>query len=154
VVTLPPRAIAALDAAVHAVEDRCGMASNLGKTRVIAIEAGPAPPGIAELGDDACEATSPAFVQAWGRRCRTCSEEQATQTPTPALGDPIRSRHNFGFHCWCFAVLRSEKAPGIPELGRSSRGRRFVVTLSSETGRELKLRKSRQWKAQPSRRTR
>ena len=49
VVTMPSRPKAALDATVRAVEDQCGIASNLGKTRVIAAEAGP---GIAELGDD------------------------------------------------------------------------------------------------------
>ena len=35
VVTMPSRAKAALDATVRAVEDQCGIASNLGKTRVI-----------------------------------------------------------------------------------------------------------------------
>ena len=41
VVTQPSRARAALDTTVHAVEARCGLASNLGKTRVTTAEADP-----------------------------------------------------------------------------------------------------------------
>ncbi|OLQ11506.1 hypothetical protein AK812_SmicGene4663 [Symbiodinium microadriaticum] len=45
VITSPSRAKAALDVTVRAVEDRCGIASNLSKTRVIAAEAGPGSAG-------------------------------------------------------------------------------------------------------------
>ncbi|CAE7930015.1 unnamed protein product, partial [Symbiodinium sp. KB8] len=81
VVTTPARAREAFDTAAHAVEDHCGIASNLGKTRVLAAEGGPPPPGITELGEDVwCGDKPPAqrgvvvlgtpvghpdFVQAW-----------------------------------------------------------------------------------------
>ena len=88
VITSPSRARAALDETVRAVEDRCGIASNLRKPRVIAAAAGPAPPGIAELGDDVWRGdkpgaqrgvvvlgspvSHPAFVQSWAEeRLRT-----------------------------------------------------------------------------------
>ena len=53
VVTNEPgsRSLAALDTTTQAVWHHCGIASNLGKTRVIAAETGPPPPGIAELGE-------------------------------------------------------------------------------------------------------
>ena len=51
VVTGPGRARAALDTTTQAVSHHCGIASNLGKTRVIAAETDPPPPGIAELGE-------------------------------------------------------------------------------------------------------
>ena len=83
------------------VEDRCGIASNLGKTRVIAATAGPAPPGIAELGDDVWRGDKPdaqrgvvvlgspvghpAFVQGWAEeRLRT---EQLLLDQLPKLPD-------------------------------------------------------------------
>ena len=86
---------------MHAVEDRCGIASNLGKTRVIAATAGPAPPGIAELGDDVWRGDKPdaqrgvvvlgspvghlAFVQGWAEeRLRT---EQLLLDQLPKLPD-------------------------------------------------------------------
>ena len=59
VITTPPRARAALDETVGTVESRCGIASNLGKTRVIGVEAGPPPPGIAELGEDVWRSDKP-----------------------------------------------------------------------------------------------
>ena len=101
VITSPSRARAALDETVRAVEDRCGIASNLGKTRVIAATAGPAPPGIAELGDDVWRGDKPdaqrgvvvlgspvghpAFVQGWAEeRLRT---EQLLLDQLPKLPD-------------------------------------------------------------------
>ena len=100
-ITSPSRARAALDETVRAVEDRCGIASNLGKTRVIAATAGPAPPGIAELGDDVWRGDKPdaqrgvvvlgspvghpAFVQGWAEeRLRT---EQLLLDQLPKLPD-------------------------------------------------------------------
>lgn len=65
VVTQPSRVRATLDTTVHAVETRCGIASNLGKTRVTAAEAGPAPPGIAELGDEVWQGESPRCQVRW-----------------------------------------------------------------------------------------
>ena len=41
----------ALDSATRAVESYCGIASTFGRARVFALEGGPPPPGIAELGD-------------------------------------------------------------------------------------------------------
>ena len=101
VITSPSRARAALDETVRAVEDRCGIASNLGKTRVIAATAGPAPPGIAELGDDVWRGDKPdaqrgvvvlgspvghpAFVQGWAEeRLRA---EQLLLDQLPKLPD-------------------------------------------------------------------
>ena len=90
-VTMPSRAKAGLDAAASAVADRCGIASNLGKTRVIAAEASPAPPGIAELVDDVWRGDKPdaqrgvivlgspllhpAFVQAWAEERLRAEQE-------------------------------------------------------------------------------
>ena len=48
--TVPSRAREALDTTTQMVSDLCGIGSNLGKTRVLAAEAGPPPSGIAELG--------------------------------------------------------------------------------------------------------
>ena len=101
VITSPSRARAALDETVRAVADRCGIASNLSKTRVIAATAGPAPPGIAELGDDVWRGDKPdaqrgvvvlgspvghpAFVQGWAEeRLRT---EQLLLDQLPTLLD-------------------------------------------------------------------
>ena len=101
VITTPPRARAALDETVGTVESRCGIASNLGKTRVIGVEAGPPPPGIAELGEDVWRSDKPpaqrgvvvlgspvghpAFVQAWAEeRLRT---EQQLLDQLPKLPD-------------------------------------------------------------------
>ena len=94
---MPSRAKAVLDATVRAVEDQCGIASNLGKTRVIAAEAGPAPPGIAELGDDVWRGDKPdaqrgvvvlgsplghpAFVQAWAEERLRAEQELVDQLP-------------------------------------------------------------------------
>ena len=77
----PAGARAALDEVAGTVAAHCGIASNLGKTRAIAAEAIPAPPGIAELGDEVWRGDKPeaqrgvvvlgtplghpAFVQAW-----------------------------------------------------------------------------------------
>ena len=82
---------------MRAVEDQCGIASNLGKTRVIAAEAGPAPPGIAELGDDVWRGDKsdaqrgvvvlgsplghPAFVQAWAEERLRAEQELLDQLP-------------------------------------------------------------------------
>ena len=51
VVTVPERARAALDSTTGAVATHCGIAPNLGKTRVYATAEGPPPPGISELGE-------------------------------------------------------------------------------------------------------
>ena len=91
IVTTPARAREAFDTAAHAVEDHCGIASNLGKTRVLAAEGGPPPPGITELGEDVwCGDKPPAqrgvvvlgtpvghpdFVQAWTDK-RLCEERR------------------------------------------------------------------------------
>ena len=82
---------------MHAVEARCGIASNLGTTRVTAAEAGPAPPGIAELGDDVWRGDKPdaqrgvvvlgspvghpAFVQAWAEDRLRAEQELLDQLP-------------------------------------------------------------------------
>ena len=97
VVTQPSRVRATLDTTVHAVETRCGIASNLGKTRVTAAEAGPAPPGIAELGDEVWRGDKPdaqrgvvvlgspvghpAFVQAWAEDRLRAEQELLDQLP-------------------------------------------------------------------------
>ena len=81
IITSPAGARAALDEVAGTVAAHCGIASNLGKTRAIAAEAIPAPPGIAELGDEVWRGDKPeaqrgvvvlgtplghpAFVQAW-----------------------------------------------------------------------------------------
>ncbi|OLP88553.1 hypothetical protein AK812_SmicGene30090 [Symbiodinium microadriaticum] len=51
VVTVPERARAALDSTTGAVGTHCGIAPNLGKTRVYATAEGPPPSGISELGE-------------------------------------------------------------------------------------------------------
>ena len=58
VITVPDRAREALDGTVRAVEENCGIASNLGKTRVFGQE-GPPPPGIETLGHDAWRGDKP-----------------------------------------------------------------------------------------------
>ena len=84
----------------RAVEDQCDIASNLGKTRVIAAEGGFAPPGIAELGDDVWRGDKPdaqrgvvvlgsllghpAFVQAWAEE-GLLDQLPAAQTPRPPV---------------------------------------------------------------------
>ena len=51
VVTTPARAREALDVVTTSIQDRAGVAANLGKTRVYNRAGGPAPAGIAELGE-------------------------------------------------------------------------------------------------------
>ena len=79
------------------VESRCGIASNLGKTRVIGVEVGPPPPGIAELGEDVWRSDKPpaqrgvvvlgspvghpAFVQAWAEERLRTEQQLLDQLP-------------------------------------------------------------------------
>ena len=55
----PSRAQAALDLVTREVETHAGISANLGKTRVFNYEAGPAPPGIADLGPRSGVAAGP-----------------------------------------------------------------------------------------------
>ena len=58
-VTVPDRCRGSLDAVTHSVAEGCGIASNLGKTRVIRAIAGAAPPRVAELGPDVWRGDKP-----------------------------------------------------------------------------------------------
>ena len=78
----PSRARAALDLVTREVETHAGISANLGKTRVFNYEAGPAPPGIADLGPEVWRGSrppqqrgfvalgtpigTPEYVRAWG----------------------------------------------------------------------------------------
>eukprot|EP00439_Symbiodinium_sp_Y106_P049295 s4094_g6.t1 len=59
VVTTPARGREALDIAMSMIQDRAGNAANVGKTRVYTRAGGPAPPGIAELGDRVSTGNAP-----------------------------------------------------------------------------------------------
>ena len=104
VVTMPSGATAAFDATVRAVEDRD--ASNLGKTWVIVAEAGSAPAGIAEPGDDVWRSDKPhaqrgvvvlgsplghpAFVQAWAEEKRAAGRARAPRPAARTSRPPVR----------------------------------------------------------------
>ena len=99
VITVASRARPALDTVTGAVEEHCGIASNLGKTRGLGGSEGPAPPGLAELGPDVWRGDrhergmvvlgSPVghtdFVHAWA--VRRLLEEQQLLQQLPQLPD-------------------------------------------------------------------
>ena len=85
-----------------AVATHCGIAPNLGKTRVIAASPGPDPPGIAELGDDVWRGDKP-----------------PAQQGVVILGSLIG--HPEFVHAWADERIRAEGAlldhlPQLPDL--------------------------------------
>ena len=123
IVTTPARVREAFDTAAHAVEDQCGIASNLGKTRVLAAEGGPPPPRITELGEDVwCGDKPPAqrgvvvlgtpvghpdFVQAWTDK-RLCEERRLLEE-LPHL--PVISSSSARGCSFCFARRLAQTTP-------------------------------------------
>ena len=101
VVTSRDRARAGLDEVARAVETHCGIAANLGKTRVFSYGGGPPPRGIAELGAEVWRGSLPPrdrglvvlgtpvgsdeFVRAWGDG--RVAEEAALLEQLPLLPD-------------------------------------------------------------------
>ena len=75
--TVPERARAAFDSTTGAVAVRRGIASNLGKTRVHATEAGAPPPGISKLGDAVWRGNKPPRLEKRRRRCRHACRKNA-----------------------------------------------------------------------------
>ena len=94
VITSPARARAAPDETVDTVEARCSIASNLGKTRVIAAEAGPVPSRIAELGEEKRLTPSEGLsssVCAWGTTRPSCRHSSVTRCRSFAPAHPQQS---------------------------------------------------------------
>ena len=101
VITVAARARPALDTVTGAVEEHCGIASNLGKTRGLGGSEGSAPPGLAELGPDVWRGDRPShergmvvlgspvghtdFVHAWA--VHRLLEEQQLLQQLPQLPD-------------------------------------------------------------------
>ena len=101
VITVPDRAREALDGTVRAVKENCGIASNLGKTRVFGQE-GPPPPGIETLGQDVWRGDKPPH-----------------QRGAVVLGSPIG--HPEYVRAWAEARLHEEQQllqelPQLPDL--------------------------------------
>eukprot|EP00439_Symbiodinium_sp_Y106_P048934 s2985_g6.t1 len=101
VITRSARAKPALDVVTNRVQEHCGIASNVGKTRVYNTGGGPAPHGVAALGDDVWRGDRappdrgftalgvplghPAYVRDWGQR--RIREEQFLLDHLPHLPD-------------------------------------------------------------------
>ena len=83
VVTTPARGREALDIAMSMIQDRAGNAANVGKTRVYTRAGGPAPPGIAELGDRVSTGNAPEAERdfsPWAHPSATLSMSRRTRT--------------------------------------------------------------------------
>ena len=101
VITSSARAKPALDVVATCVEEHCGIASNVGKTRIYNTTGGPAPCGVAELGEEVWRSDRPLpergftalgvpighcdHVREWGQR--RLREEQALLDHLPHLRD-------------------------------------------------------------------
>ena len=101
VITSPARAKPALDVVATRVEEHCGIASNVGKTRIYNTAGAPAPCGVAELGEEVWRSDRPLpergftalgvpighcdYVREWGQR--RLREEQALLDHLPHLPD-------------------------------------------------------------------
>ena len=101
VITSSARAKPALDVVATRVEEHCGIASNVGKTRIYNTAGGPAPRGAAELGEEVWRSDRPLpergftalgvpighgdYVREWGQR--RLREEQALLDHLPHLPD-------------------------------------------------------------------
>ena len=101
VITSSARAKPALDVVATRVEEHCGIASNVGKTRIYNTAGGPAPRGVAELGEEVWRSDRPLpergftalgvpighgdYVREWGQR--RLREEQALLDHLPQLPD-------------------------------------------------------------------
>ena len=101
VVTSSARAKPALDVVATRVEEHCGIASNVGKTRIYNTTGGPAPCGVAELGEEVWRSDRPLpergftglgvpighyeYVREWGQR--RLRQEQALLDHLPHLPD-------------------------------------------------------------------
>ena len=105
VITRSARAKPALDVVTNRVQEHCGIASNVGKTRVYNTGGDPAPHGVAALGDDVWRGDRappdrgftalgvplghPAYVRDWGQR--RIREEQFLLDHLPHLPDLQRA---------------------------------------------------------------
>ena len=94
IITSPAGARAALDEVAGTVAAHCGIASNLGKTRAIAAEAIPAPPGKPEAQRGVVVLGTPlghpAFVQAWAEDRMRLERQLLDRPPAAFTGFAMR----------------------------------------------------------------